>query len=694
MPTARVMVAVCAAFCVLRAARVDGAGLCTTDGSSNPCVPGGGLKSTDCVMEFAPQPVPARKPDQTPKPTLICYEGDPSCDIDPVINDNICTLQTRLCINNHDPRLTCTPSDIAKFEVTVPRQRDTILGTVEQVVNKLNLETLESQGGAGGFGVSVYRGNTVVFNGTPNNGSDLCSNLLPIQVPQRLWAGRYHTGKRTLRIKVTTSGSRVDTDAVSLQCRRSTCGDGVVQTDHEECDQGSRNRANDDGCDAGCHVEPGWACTGSPSLCTALSPTPTHTLPIPTATLTGTPTRTETPTRTATPTGPTATPTDTPPPTETFVPRSCTLGPATGAVLAAQLVVVNLPLAGSQTWRFGPVQPDATRPIHVLPSESHFDCAQTTLLGNSVKICARLDPTKHCHGDLNEGEVCPPADCGNGTCDAALGSGSVDCAPAGGSIDGYNSLVQLDHNTNAATVGGQPNLGFQIDPTCVDTFTTPDSSVLQSCIEPVFPPTFTVTPLRSATPTATLGTRTPTRTPTKTPTPVATPTARATAAVTCTGDQHQHPNVCNSPLVPINSGTSPAGGVRLHETILLSFTLGADCTTPCPADDTPQQDGDIPISGDITTGQTKSVLWNLNNSAQIMGTTGAGNGAAICNALAPDKTCPTVAQGTPVDLSSDGGDCLSAPPTTLSGTTLGLAFPALDFPTINDFVATLTLQCQ
>ena len=144
----------------------------------------------------------------------------------------------------------------------------------------------------------------------------------------------------------------------------------------------------------------------------------------------------------------------------------------------------------------------------------------------------------------------------------------------------------------------------------------------------------------------------------------------------------------------MNSGTSPAGGLRLHETILLSFELGANCTTPCPADDTPQQSADIAISGDITTGLTKSVLWSFNNGALTMGTTGTGNGASICNAIGADKTCPTVAQGTPVDLSGDGGDCLSAPPSTLGGTTLGLAFPALDFPTISDFVATLTLQCQ
>lgn len=44
----------------------------------------------------------------------------------------------------------------------------------------------------------------------------------------------------------------------------STCGDSVVSPD-EECDDG--NLTADDGCDGACHVEDGWVCDGSPSVC-------------------------------------------------------------------------------------------------------------------------------------------------------------------------------------------------------------------------------------------------------------------------------------------------------------------------------------------------------------------------------------------------------------------------------------------
>ncbi|WP_437676284.1 DVUA0089 family protein [Sorangium sp. So ce131] len=44
-----------------------------------------------------------------------------------------------------------------------------------------------------------------------------------------------------------------------------TCGDGVVGAPAEECDDG--NRAGGDGCDPGCVIEPGYACSGAPSAC-------------------------------------------------------------------------------------------------------------------------------------------------------------------------------------------------------------------------------------------------------------------------------------------------------------------------------------------------------------------------------------------------------------------------------------------
>ena len=382
--------------------------------------------------------------------------------------------------------------------------------------------------------------------------------------------------------------------------------------------------------------------------------------------------------------------------TPTFAPRVCNLkaavtpGVGTGAVLSAKLAVLGLPLSGSQVWRFGPLEADSTRKMVILPSESHFDCATASFAGQKVKICARVDPTTYCHGGPNDGLACPPADCGAGNaCDIVPGQGVMDCAAGGGNITTYDSLVQIDHNTNQTTVGGKPNIGLPdttcttspcpLDPTCINTFVDPDGAVLYSCLEPA----------STAAPTVTTGPGTPT------PTPVATPTARAAAARTCSGSAHPHPNVCNSPTEQTFSGSSPAGGFKLHETIDLSFEIGKDCSTACPPDSAPKQDGDLQIAGDITSGHTKGIIWQVANASQIMGTTGPGNGAAFCNALGADKTCITTASGVPIDLSSVGGSCLSDVLPTLSGATLGLAYPAIDLdPTIGDFIATLTLQCE
>ncbi len=46
-----------------------------------------------------------------------------------------------------------------------------------------------------------------------------------------------------------------------------TCGNGVIETG-EQCDQGSNNLVNGDGCSATCQVEANWQCTGTPSKCT------------------------------------------------------------------------------------------------------------------------------------------------------------------------------------------------------------------------------------------------------------------------------------------------------------------------------------------------------------------------------------------------------------------------------------------
>lgn len=256
---------------------------CTGLGLSNPCVPGGGSTKTDCFLELAPRPVPPRRKDLRPKNQLVCYEGDPACDIDGP-NNGGCTMQASICINNHDPRFSlCVPSSVASCDVLAPPR-----GSSDP-----NRFLLEAQCQA------------VVDSGTP----DLCSAPVPLQVPLNPRGG---TGQRTIRLRVSDATGARDSDVLKLRCKKSSCGDGRIQSDHEQCDDG--NRTNGDGCDAGCHLEDGWACAGAPSVCTRLTVTPT---PAHTSTSTARPgaTPTSTPDSCCSTASPTRTPTPTPSPT-------------------------------------------------------------------------------------------------------------------------------------------------------------------------------------------------------------------------------------------------------------------------------------------------------------------------------------------------------------------------------------------
>jgi cysteine-rich repeat protein len=286
----------------------------------NPCIPGGGRHDTDCNLELVLRPVPKLNAQGIPKNRAVCYEGDPTCDLDPDVTNKSCTFAVALCINNADPRLpTCLTSDIRTFEIKKPNP----LGPLD-AADTANLATLENQagGGANGFGVTVLRGFATRFAGTPNSTVNRCSAPLNIVVPLRPTT-KPHTGRKALHIRATTSLGVVDTDTLQLQCRPSTCGDGIVQADHEDCDDG--NRINGDGCNQGCRLEPSTpAPTRTPTVTSTAqaTPTPSSTAsPAPTATatpmapMTNTPTATETasslPTATATPV-PTDTPTNTP----------------------------------------------------------------------------------------------------------------------------------------------------------------------------------------------------------------------------------------------------------------------------------------------------------------------------------------------------------------------------------------------
>lgn len=221
---------------------------CAAAAPLNECVAGGGSSRTDCALELLVHPPPPLDRRGVPRNRIDCYEGD-ACDADPDLGNHLCRFDLRLCINNRDPRLPgCAASDVASLEVLRPSSRS---ADPADLANRL---ALELAAGAGGFGVSVVRAGQTVFTGATNAEPDRCADPLPILVPLRQASGgRLLAGNRKLRLRSATSLARTDTDVLSFRCRPSTCGNSLVESDHESCDDG--NRLNGDGCNQACRLE-------------------------------------------------------------------------------------------------------------------------------------------------------------------------------------------------------------------------------------------------------------------------------------------------------------------------------------------------------------------------------------------------------------------------------------------------------
>lgn len=423
---------------------------CTTAAWENPCAPGAGSPSTDCHLEwiFTPPtaPINPKGKDGVPKNRVSCYEGDRRCDSDPDLGNHSCTLPVVPCINNADPRFgSCTPSAVTSFS---------FLKTPHDAADESNRAALEARFGADGFGVSVTRRKDAVFAGSANATVSACGAPVDVQVPLAQSGSGYRKKAKRIISKVTTASGATDKDSLLFVCLPSTCGDGVVQADHEQCDDG--NRVNGDGCDQGCQLE------GLENE----SPTPTSTrTDTPTRTATATATPTITPTETLAPgvptftRTPTFTPTATAIPTETPAPitRRCNFRTGTNntGLTVAGNVTANASISGYQDWEFFPPDGNGVSQIRIPKDQMQFSCAlvQATVL---ITITA--------------GTVCLRPDI-----DAGDGFGAIDCN--GGNQAGYNSATQMDHNTN------QNALGFPQDPDCEETYLSPDGLISRASIE-------------------------------------------------------------------------------------------------------------------------------------------------------------------------------------------------------------------
>lgn len=219
---------------------------CTGPAPGNPCVPGTGLKKTNCHHEWLLTPVPPRTRRGVPKNRLVCYEGDPRCDVGSGANDGVCVFSVRLCLNQQDARLAeCTPSGIEAMEIQRP-----FAGSVDPA-DIANFAALEQAAAA--FGVAIYRNGQVFHSGVVNSTRNVCGESVQLVVPLRqAIAGRWVSGRRLFQVAAYTTHGQVDTDRLALVCRPSTCGNGRLDAG-EECDDG--NRSDGDGCDRACRIE-------------------------------------------------------------------------------------------------------------------------------------------------------------------------------------------------------------------------------------------------------------------------------------------------------------------------------------------------------------------------------------------------------------------------------------------------------
>lgn len=222
-----------------------------TDVAPGFCSPGGGALATDCVAEWlvsTTPPPPTNVRLNTPMNRVICQNGNPGCDFDGSGTDTKCTFHVQVCLNNHDPRFTCSPSNVTSFELLRPRQ-GAVSNDAADIANIKAFQTAlggkscdnepqtrsclsDSDCVAPGtctdppvVGVPVVHGKTPIIppmptpTPTPNTAANLCSNIMSIQVPLRTPASGPASKSKVFSIKVRTTNNRViDSDSLTLTC--------------------------------------------------------------------------------------------------------------------------------------------------------------------------------------------------------------------------------------------------------------------------------------------------------------------------------------------------------------------------------------------------------------------------------------------------------------------------------------------
>jgi len=151
-------------------------------------IPGGGSKSTDCLLETSVDiGTPTLKGDGTPSNKQICADNDATCDFDP--NAGSCRFHAWLCFGGGDPRIACNADSVAQVELRKPSEKEQgdLAALRQAVVQRL-----------GAFSLPLPAG-------------ERCTTRIDVDVP----AGR-KDGKLSLRVR-NAVGAR-DTDNLKFKC--------------------------------------------------------------------------------------------------------------------------------------------------------------------------------------------------------------------------------------------------------------------------------------------------------------------------------------------------------------------------------------------------------------------------------------------------------------------------------------------
>jgi 6-phosphogluconolactonase len=207
------------------------------------CVPGRGPASRDCPAEWLVSTVGGPSIDprtNLPDFRITCQNGNPLCDADNDATDGKCTFRVQVCINNTDPRLPCTPSDVASIDLKRPVPGRPA-NTAADNANVTEFQRVMSGGSCdndsqrscltnadcdlGGLctgppiiGVRFLKGNATLLAGSTNAIPNRCSDTMEIQVPLRSVPAGYRLGRRVLRAVVRTGSGLKDPNILRLTC--------------------------------------------------------------------------------------------------------------------------------------------------------------------------------------------------------------------------------------------------------------------------------------------------------------------------------------------------------------------------------------------------------------------------------------------------------------------------------------------